>query len=134
MVPAYNEEARLPATLSKILSYLEGGAHSFAEVIVVDDGSADGTARVVREFHQRHPSIRLLSNPGNRGKVRLHCRRTYKEPGTLLWVKGSIRHLGKRTLMSVRLWWVATDSNGRGLVIEQSLGVTAVLCNLPLNR
>ena len=68
VVPAYNEEARLPATLSKILSYLEGGAHSFAEVIVVDDGSADGTARVVREFHQRHPSIRLLSNPGNRGK------------------------------------------------------------------
>ncbi len=68
VVPAYNEEARLPATLSKLLSYLAGGSHSFAEVIVVDDGSTDGTARVAQEFHQRHPSVLLLSNPGNRGK------------------------------------------------------------------
>ena len=65
VIPAYNEEARLPATLQRILAYLAGQNFAFIEVIVVDDGSRDGTAAIV----ERHaPKIRLLKNPGNRGK------------------------------------------------------------------
>jgi len=62
VIPAYNEESRLPATLAEAL------ARGFSEVLVVDDGSTDGTARVTREFQREHPQVRLLSNPGNRGK------------------------------------------------------------------
>lgn len=66
MVPAYNEAARLPVTLPKMAQYCE--RHGSVEVLIVDDGSKDSTAAVVREFAARHPFARLLQNPGNRGK------------------------------------------------------------------
>ncbi len=68
VIPAYNEEKRLPATLSSVFAYLESRQWSFAEVLVVDDGSSDGTAGVAAEFARRQPRLRVLANPGNRGK------------------------------------------------------------------
>ena len=68
VIPAFNEERRLPATLSAVFRYLEGKARGFAEVLVVDDGSTDGTSAAATEFSRSHPELRLLKNPGNRGK------------------------------------------------------------------
>jgi glycosyltransferase involved in cell wall biosynthesis len=68
VIPAYDEEKRLPGTLERITSYLKSGKWKFSEVIVVDDGSRDGTVRVAEEFRARVPSVRVLRNPGNRGK------------------------------------------------------------------
>ena len=68
VVPAYNEERRLPATLSALVSYLERSPGGAAEILVVDDGSSDATAAVVEDFARGHASVRLLKNPGNRGK------------------------------------------------------------------
>lgn len=68
VIPAFNEEARLPATLQKIADYLRSKEFSLAEVIVVDDGSRDGTAKLVEQWQREHPEVRLLRNPGNRGK------------------------------------------------------------------
>lgn len=68
VIPAYNEERRLPATLSTVLAHLSRREWRFAEVVVVDDGSTDGTVRVVEEFCRTHPAARLLKNHGNRGK------------------------------------------------------------------
>jgi glycosyltransferase involved in cell wall biosynthesis len=68
VIPAFNEERRLTATLTSVLAYLARRDWRFAEVLVVDDGSADGTARLVREFSVTHPAVRLVENPGNRGK------------------------------------------------------------------
>jgi len=68
VIPAYNEENRLPASLDLVVAYLERARFSFAEVIVVDDGSKDGTAAVVEKYQRTHPAVRLLKNPGNRGK------------------------------------------------------------------
>ncbi|MGA3185927.1 MAG: dolichyl-phosphate beta-glucosyltransferase [Bryobacteraceae bacterium] len=65
VIPAYNEERRLPATLDRILAYLEHLPVSVTEILVVDDGSRDGTAALVEA---RGGLIRLVSNPGNRGK------------------------------------------------------------------
>ncbi|MEN9937509.1 MAG: hypothetical protein RLZZ387_4088 [Chloroflexota bacterium] len=59
VVPAYNEERRLPTTLTKILEYL--GRQSYAaELIVADDGSSDETAALVERMMPAHPSLRLL--------------------------------------------------------------------------
>lgn len=68
VVPAYNEEKRLPQGLRSILAYLQARQWDFREVIIVDDGSSDGTAAYVREQAATCPEVRLLQNPGNRGK------------------------------------------------------------------
>jgi dolichyl-phosphate beta-glucosyltransferase len=67
VVPAYNEEKRLPSMLEEAYSYLSSRRSTF-EILVVDDGSKDGTASFVREFSAGKPEIRLLSYGGNRGK------------------------------------------------------------------
>src|SRR5438445_2015275 len=67
IIPAYNEAARLGATLQRVLEYIRA-QHLNAEVIVVNDGSRDNTADLVREYASANPVLRLLENPGNRGK------------------------------------------------------------------
>jgi glycosyltransferase involved in cell wall biosynthesis len=68
VVPAYNEEARLPRTLERIREYLRR-AHPSSEIIVVDDGSTDRTAEVVRSLQKEMPGqLHLLPNGENRGK------------------------------------------------------------------
>lgn len=67
VIPAYNEGARLGATLEKVLAYVHAQGWD-AEVIVVNDGSRDNTADIVRSFSAKEPALRLLENPGNRGK------------------------------------------------------------------
>ncbi len=64
MIPAYNEEKRLPATLDRVIQWLDARHLQFSETIVVDDGSSDGTAAVVENY----ANVRLVRNPGNRGK------------------------------------------------------------------
>ncbi len=67
VVPAYNEEDRLPASLVELRRYL-GGAPGGYELLVVDDGSADGTAALVTAASAGWPELRLLRLPRNQGK------------------------------------------------------------------
>lgn len=65
VIPAFNEEARIGRSLSRILPYLEGTDQSW-EVLVVDDGSSDRTVCTVESFG--NPRVRILKNSVNRGK------------------------------------------------------------------
>ena len=67
VIPAYNESARIPAALQQVVACVRERAWH-AEVIVVNDGSTDRTAEVVRDFARTAPEVRLVENPGNRGK------------------------------------------------------------------
>jgi len=65
VIPAYNEEERLEASLRRIVDYLEGRDGAF-EVVVVDDGSTDRTAEIAAG--NPSPAVKLFRQPVNRGK------------------------------------------------------------------
>ncbi len=67
VIPVYNESTRVLAALGSVVSCIRARRWD-AEVLVVNDGSTDLTAEVVRDFAQTAPEVRLLENPGNRGK------------------------------------------------------------------
>jgi len=59
VIPSFNEEQRLPATLERIASYIRASGRK-TEVIVVDDGSMDSTARVAESFRGKIEDIRVV--------------------------------------------------------------------------
>jgi len=69
VIPCYNEELRLARTIEQIERFL-GARGDRYELIVVDDGSADGTRRVMEEAAARNNSLRIVALPVNRGKGR----------------------------------------------------------------
>jgi glycosyltransferase involved in cell wall biosynthesis len=66
VLPAYNEEANLRRFLPRVLGWCRENLPVF-EILVVDDGSTDGTAEVVEHFARLDPRLRLLRHPRNLG-------------------------------------------------------------------
>ena len=67
VIPAYNESVRIRPTLHALLRHLQEQNWD-AEILVVNDGSSDDTAQIVREYGKSYPQVLLVENPGNRGK------------------------------------------------------------------
>jgi len=65
-MPAYNEKYNIEETLDSACAILPEFVRQF-EVVVVDDGSHDGTGDIVAAYAERDPRIRLVRHPGNRG-------------------------------------------------------------------
>ena len=66
VIPAFNEADRLPQSLPQVLAFAAGQAYR-VEILVVDNGSTDGTAGIVRDLAPHPPNLRLLQEP-RRGK------------------------------------------------------------------
>ena len=67
VIPAYNESARIRATLDRVLNHARSREWD-AEIVVVNDGSTDDTAGIVAQYGSEHPNLKLIENPGNHGK------------------------------------------------------------------
>jgi len=68
VIPAYNEESRISATLESVLQYLDAQTYA-SEVLVVNDGSTDGTRTAAREFLEHAPTlVRYFECGQNHGK------------------------------------------------------------------
>lgn len=70
IIPAYNEESRIPETLKKVRDFLENQTYTF-EVYVVDDGSKDGMRKIVSDMivdKSKWPNFKIISYDKNRGK------------------------------------------------------------------
>lgn len=92
IIPAYNESRRIRPTLDEILRYA-AESHWDVEILVVDDGSRDDTPEIIREYAQAHPQVRLVQNPGNRGKGYSVC-------NGMLHAQGEIRLFSDADLSS----------------------------------
>jgi glycosyltransferase involved in cell wall biosynthesis len=132
IVPAYNEERRLPATLRTLSDYLAARHFDHFEVLVVDDGSCDGTAALVREFSLQAPFIRLLSNPANHGKgyvVRQGMREAQYE-----WVLFTDADLSTPIEDLARLEAAILDSGSDGALGSRALDRKLIGTHQPLWR
>ena len=84
VIPAYNEEARIADTLREVVSYLGAQAYTW-EVLVVDDGSSDATASLVKRASEECSDVHLVSVPhGGKGWAVNHG---------MLWASGEYRFL-----------------------------------------
>jgi len=68
IIPAYNEAKRLPSTLHDAHAWLSKHLSNDFEIIVVDDGSSDGTCQHVRKLITTKPELSLIKQPENKGK------------------------------------------------------------------
>lgn len=66
IIPAYNEERRLPGSLDQILAWMETVPYA-VEVLIVENGSTDRTTEVAEAYAERHPQIRVLHSPKGKG-------------------------------------------------------------------
>jgi dolichyl-phosphate beta-glucosyltransferase len=66
IIPAFNEEHRLPSTLARLFDYLQGQRYSY-EVLIVENGSQDRTYEIAEEISRGYPGFRVLREAG-RGK------------------------------------------------------------------
>lgn len=82
VIPAYNESVRILPTLDRVLAYIQQEGWD-AEIVVVNDGSRDNTAELVREYAYEFASIRLVENPGN-------CGKGYSVRNGILHAKGAV--------------------------------------------
>ena len=67
VIPAYNEEKRIAPTIDKILGFMKAKDYAF-EVVVVDDGSTDGTVELVKSRFGQFGNVKVLANEANHGK------------------------------------------------------------------
>lgn len=67
VIPAYNEQMRISQALEAVTDCIRKRGWS-AEVIVVNDGSRDNTAKIIQDFAAHEPLVKLIENPGNCGK------------------------------------------------------------------
>jgi dolichyl-phosphate beta-glucosyltransferase len=67
IIPAYNEEERLPCTLGRMVRFFRQNRISF-EIVVVNDGSTDNSKVIIQEYAERFEEVILIDYPKNRGK------------------------------------------------------------------
>ncbi len=84
IIPAHNEENRLPSTLEQVFNFLARQSYS-AEVVVVENGSHDRTYEIAAEFAKQHQSLRVFRNQ-ERGKGLAIQRGVKEATGTYLFL------------------------------------------------
>lgn len=67
ILPVYNEEKLIRNTLNEVESYLNSQNYTY-EIIAVNDGSFDGTLKILDDFAGNTDNLKIVNNPGNRGK------------------------------------------------------------------
>jgi dolichyl-phosphate beta-glucosyltransferase len=138
VIPAYNEAGRLPDALALLAGGLDGQGPSF-ELILVDDGSTDGTLEIMRRAERDQPNVRVVALTPNRGKGRALAEGVKVSRGDLVLISDTdfstpIQELGKLCAALEAGADVAIASRAlRGSTIEVSQPVHRVLMGKTFN-
>jgi glycosyltransferase involved in cell wall biosynthesis len=132
VVPAYNEEKRLPSTLEALRAFVASHSFEFVEIVVVDDGSCDGTAELVRRYAGEHPQFRLVQNPGNRGKG--YAVRNGMMSAIGEWILYSDADLSAPIDQLERLWAAVQKQPAQVAIGSRAVDRTMVGVRQPLGR
>ena len=130
VIPAYNEEKRLPLSLASIADYLQ--KYPGSEIVVVNDGSSDGTAQCVRLHAQQHPGTRLVENPGNRGKGYSVRHGMLEARGE--WILSTDADLSAPITEADRLFEAARQQNAQLAIGSRALNRTLIGVHQPWGR
>jgi len=118
IIPAYNEELRLPQYLARVVPYIAEMFGAAAEILVVDDGSLDATAAVSREAGKASGLVRVIRLEQNRGKG-------YAIKTGMLVAKGNLRLFtdadGATPIEELRKLLVAIDAGADIVVASRAL-------------
>lgn len=132
VIPAYNEAERLPSTLRRLRCYLSQAEWEFSEIVVVDDGSRDATARVVQGMEPAGAPVRLLRNHGNRGKGYAVRNGIQKAKGE--WTLVTDADLSTPIEELEKLWSAARDSGAQVVIGSRALDRSLIGVHQPLLR
>jgi dolichyl-phosphate beta-glucosyltransferase len=127
IIPAYNEERRLPSTLEAIACYLGSRSWDFTEILVVNDGSRDATAAVARAA-----GTRVLENPGNRGKGFSVRHGVLKAEGD--WLLFTDADLSAPIAELDKLWRMAENENAEVAIGSRALDRSLIGVRQPAAR
>lgn len=128
VIPAYNEERRLPGTLEAVSSYLESRGIE-AEILVVDDGSRDGTRAAAERL--RLPTVRVLGYPRNRGKgyaVRTGVLAATRDP--VLFTDADL----STPIEDLEILWACLDQGCHVAIASRLLAQSRILVRQPWHR
>lgn len=132
IIPAYNEARRLPRTLDDIINYLSGQAYQ-SEVTVVDDGSSDNTADVVKQRAEGRTGISLLTHPDGRN----HGKGAAVKLG-MLSAKGRYRLFmdadNSTTIDHVEQFWPAIEKGFDAVIGSRGLNDSNIAVSQPWYR
>ena len=132
VIPAYNEEKRLPTTVKKLHCYLARADWEFSEIVVVDDGSRDATVRIVQSLDSAGAPIRVLRNPGNRGKGYAVRNGIQKAKGE--WILVSDADLSTPIEELEKLWTAARASSAQVVIGSRALDRSLIGVHQPRLR
>lgn len=132
IIPAYNEEARLPSTLHEVIAYVATAPWRTVEILVVDDGSRDRTVEVAEEFARNGSPIRVLHNPGNCGKG--YAVRHGMLEATGEWLMFSDADLSTPIQELEKLWAAVRERGGAVAIGSRALDRSLVGVHQPMLR
>jgi len=123
VLPCYNERRRLPGTLETVVAHRAARGWD-AEIVVVDDGSTDGTGDWAREQSRRIPALRVEAYGGNRGKG-------YAVRHGMLAARGACRLFmdadGATPISAADAFWPVLEDGRADLVIGSRRAAGAVV-------
>ena len=105
VVPAFNEEANLPHLYRRVCSALASGGWTTFELIIVDDGSADGTLAVIKELHRADPRVHHISLSRNFGhQAALLAGMAHSRGDVVISMDSDLQHPPELLPRMLRLW------------------------------